>query len=146
MKFVASTLALLSSLTLTAAQPSIGLVLQDPNFSTLLAALQLTGLDAALVGGGPFTVFAPSNAAFASLQAASPGTLEAMLAEDPPDTLRSVLLHHVANGVVASSDIVDGMMVPMLSEENATLTIPPAMIEGSNIVMADIDVQEGVRS
>jgi len=151
MKFTASILAVFSTLSFSVlAQgpgeqlPSIADVLMDPNFSDLAAALNATGLDEALVGGGPFTVFAPTNDAFDLFEAASPGTLAMWLAESPPDTLIEVLLYHVADGVLMAADIEDGMSLAMLSGDNATLMADPPMIETANIVAVDIMVQEGV--
>lgn len=152
MKFTASILAVFSTLSLSVlaqgpgeeAPPSIADLLMDPNFSDLAAALNATGLDEALVSGGPFTIFAPTNDAFDLFEAASPGTLAMWLAEDPMDTLIEVLLYHVADGVAMAADIVDGMSLTMLSGDNTTLMADPPMIDTANIVAVDIMVEQGV--
>jgi uncharacterized surface protein with fasciclin (FAS1) repeats len=80
---------------------TIGQVLAaDGRFTTLLAALQATGLDTALAGPGPFTVFAPTDDAFARLPA---GTVPALLADLP--TLRNILLYHVVAGDLNTAEL-----------------------------------------
>lgn len=71
------------------------------SFTTLVTAVQAAGLEATLRGPGPFTVFAPTDAAFAALPA---GTLEALLAD--PETLADILLYHVVAGEVLAADVV----------------------------------------
>jgi len=71
-------------------------------FDTLIAAVQAADLEATLRGAGPFTVFAPTDAAFAALPA---GTIQALLA-DPSGTLTDILLYHVVAGAVPAADVV----------------------------------------
>ena len=71
------------------------------DFTTLVKLLQATGLDAVLAGDGPFTVFAPTDEAFAALPA---GTLEGLLAD--PEALKKVLLYHVVSGKVTADQVV----------------------------------------
>jgi uncharacterized surface protein with fasciclin (FAS1) repeats len=75
----------------------------DGRFKTLVAAIQAAGLADTLSGEGPFTVFAPTDTAFAALPA---GTLDGLLADVP--ALRNVLLYHVVSGRVVSGDLADG--------------------------------------
>lgn len=74
----------------------------NPDFSTLVAAVQAAGLAETLSGPGPFTVFAPANAAFAKLPE---GTVETLTTTDT-DTLGSILTYHVVAGQVNSSDLL----------------------------------------
>lgn len=126
--------------------PSIAdIVVNSTDFTTLLAALEFTGLDEALAGTeGAFTVFAPPDAAFEAFMAYSPGTIEKWLAEDPPESLTQVLLYHVTGGIVPSSALEDGAILPMLQGENATLMANPPMIDASKILAADIEASNGV--
>ena len=80
-------------------------------FKTLAAALGAAGLVDTLKGPGPFTVFAPTDAAFAALPA---GTIETLLA-DPTGLLTDILLYHAVAGVAMSTDLTDGMMVTTLN-------------------------------
>ena len=73
---------------------------EDGRFTTLLAALQATGLDTALADVGPFTGFAPTDEAFARLPA---GTLEYLLAN--PEALKSILLYHVVSGDLNTAEL-----------------------------------------
>jgi uncharacterized surface protein with fasciclin (FAS1) repeats len=125
----------------------------DPNFSSLVAALTATGLNTDFVnvlsGAGPFTVFAPNNAAFQALLDSNPDWNT--VADIPVATLEAVLLYHVANGNVRSTDLVDNMEVTTLSND-AKFEIdldqnPPMIMAGSNtanIVVTDVQTQNGV--
>jgi uncharacterized surface protein with fasciclin (FAS1) repeats len=104
-------------------------------FSTLAAALEATGLDEALAGEGPFTVFAPTDAAFDAL---APGTLEALLAD--PDALSEILLYHVVQNKVFSRDL-DGVVsaqtlagFPVLFDLTAGAQINEANIVATNVL------------
>lgn len=77
-------------------------------FTSLLAALELTGLDDVLNGDGPFTLFAPTDDAFAALG----GTLTNLL--NDPAALERILLYHVANGIIGSTDLPDNAKIPTL--------------------------------
>ncbi|MGD8320884.1 MAG: fasciclin domain-containing protein [Gemmatimonadota bacterium] len=111
------------------------------SFETLLAALDATGLTETLKGAGPFTVFAPTDEAFAALPA---GTLEALLAD--PATLASILTYHVVAGEVTaqqvvgldSAETVNGAAVS-ISVENGMV-----MIDDATVVAADVFATNGV--
>ena len=115
----------------------------NEDFSTLVTAVQAAGLVEALQGEGPFTVFAPVNAAFEPL--AADGTLDALLA-DPSGDLADILLYHVVAGKVMSTDLSDGMTADTLQGSPVTFTISEsgAMVNDANIVAADIEVSNGV--
>ena len=113
------------------------------NFTTLVAAVQAAGLVDTLKSEGPFTVFAPTDAAFAALPA---GTVENLLKPENKDQLIAVLTYHVIPGKVMSGDIagkslevetVQGSMVKV----NATDGV---MVDGATVVAADIETSNGV--
>jgi uncharacterized surface protein with fasciclin (FAS1) repeats len=113
------------------------------NFTTLVAAVQAAGLVDTLKSKGPFTVFAPTDAAFAALPA---GTVENLLKPENKDQLIAVLTYHVIPGKVMSGDIagkslevktVQGSMVDV----NATDGV---MVDGATVVAADIEASNGV--
>jgi uncharacterized surface protein with fasciclin (FAS1) repeats len=111
-------------------------------FNTLVSAVQLAGLVDALKGEGPFTVFAPTDAAFEKLPAE---LLDAALA-DPEGLLTQVLLYHVVSGKVMSTDLSDGLEAATLQGEAVAFTIGDgtAMVNDANIVAADIETTNGV--
>ena len=112
------------------------------SFNTLVAAVQAAGLVETLKGEGPFTVFAPTDEAFAKLPAE---TLEAALA-DPEGLLTQVLLYHVVPGKVMSADLSDGLEAATAQGESVAFTLADgmAMVNGANIVTADIETANGV--
>ena len=81
------------------------------DFTTLVAAVKAVDLVGVLSSDGPFTVFAPTDAAFALL----PEGLVATLLEDPSGQLTTILTHHVFAGSALSTDLYDGMMVPTIA-------------------------------
>jgi uncharacterized surface protein with fasciclin (FAS1) repeats len=99
-------------------------------FETLVAAVQAAGLEETLRGPGPFTVFAPTDEAFAALP---DGTLDALLA-DPTGDLASILTYHVVSGKVMAADVVglDGDEVATVN--GAALTVG---VDGSNVTLTD---------
>lgn len=126
----------------TTSQTVSGLAASNPNLSTLATALRITGLDATLAAGGPFTVFAPTNAAFAALP---PATLNALLAD--PAALAQVLLFHVVSGQVLSSQLTNGLNVATLRAGARPLVVNltgGVRIDQSNVVAADVRATNGV--
>ncbi len=112
------------------------------NLGTLVAAIQAAGLEEALQGEGPFTVFAPTDDAFLYLPE---GALESLL-DDPQGALSDVLLYHVVPGAVLAADITDGMTVETLQGDLLTFsaTTDSVMVNGVNIISTDITVSNGV--
>jgi uncharacterized surface protein with fasciclin (FAS1) repeats len=112
-------------------------------FSTLITALTAADLVGALSGEGPFTVFAPPDEVFAALP---PQLLTCLLVADNADMLASVLLYHVIEGAVLSTDLTDGMIVETLSGENITIAVGDSVtINGAtNVVAPDILASNGV--
>ncbi len=80
------------------------------SFNTLVAAVQAAGLEEALRGDGPFTVFAPTDEAFAALPE---GTVESLLAD--PEELSKILLYHVIGGKVMAASVTDGLEADTLA-------------------------------
>jgi uncharacterized surface protein with fasciclin (FAS1) repeats len=110
--------------------------------NTLAAAVTAAGLIQTLQGPGPFTVFAPTDAAFAALPA---GTVETLLL-DPSGTLTDILLYHVIGGKVLSASLSDGMTAPTVSGSNVTVTIvgQNLFINDAQVIVANIETGNGV--
>jgi uncharacterized surface protein with fasciclin (FAS1) repeats len=112
------------------------------NFTTLAAALTAAGLVETLKGEGPFTVFAPTDAAFAALPA---GTVEDLLKPENKDKLVAVLTYHVVPGKVMSSDLTEGMMAKTVQGGEVTITLDGGpKVDGAVISTADIAASNGV--
>jgi uncharacterized surface protein with fasciclin (FAS1) repeats len=125
-----------------ASQMITGIAAALADFSTLTTALRLTGLDAALASGGPFTVFAPTDAAFAKLPAA---TLNGLIAN--PAQLADVLRYHVVSGQVLSTQLSNGQVAPtLLTGRSLTVTLAPGSvrINSSTVTAADVRALNGV--
>jgi uncharacterized surface protein with fasciclin (FAS1) repeats len=113
------------------------------SFNTLAAALKAAGLVEALQGNGPFTVFAPTDQAFAKLPK---GTVENLLKEENRDQLAAILKHHVVSGRIFAGQVTDGATVKTLNGTPliASVSKGQVMIGGSKVVSADIDATNGV--
>lgn len=111
------------------------------NFKTLAAALEKAGLIETLKGEGPFTVFAPTDEAFANLLKELDITAEELLARED---LKTILLNHVVSGKVMSGDLKDGMKVKTLANKEVTITTDPVQVNKANVVKADIEASNGV--
>ena len=120
----------------------------DPNFSTLVAALQAAGLVDTLKGPGPFTVFAPTNAAFAALPA---GTLDSLLLPENKDTLTSILTYHVVPGQITAGDVL-GTRQTVATVNGATVDVNGLVgkfgtgvrVNDATVIAADIFATNGV--
>jgi len=110
-------------------------------FSTLVAAVTAAGLGETLQGAGPFTVFAPNDAAFAALPA---GVLDALLLPENKDTLAKILKYHVVSGKVLAADVKDGD-VATVEGQNVTLsTAGGVTVNGAKVIQADVMASNGV--
>jgi len=122
----------------------VDLASSTDSLSTLVTALVTAELTEALSGDGPFTVFAPRNEAFDALPA---GTLFYLLEEDT-NMLANILLYHVAEGAVLSTDLSDGQSVPTLQGQALDIALPAAggvVINGNaSVVQADVAATNGV--
>ena len=114
---------------------------ENGSFTTLLAAIKAAGLEETLMGEGPFTVFAPTDDAFAKLPA---GTVEALLAD--PEQLKNILLYHVAPGKLMAADVVAQDYLAMANGESSRIKVDmgKATIDGAEIVTTDVEAGNGV--
>ncbi len=113
------------------------------SFTTLVAAVTAAGLVETLKGTGPFTVFAPSDEAFAKLPA---GTVENLLKPENKDTLVSILTYHVVPGKVLSKDI-EGKALHVKTVQGADVAVDAThgvTVGGAKVVTADIEATNGV--
>jgi transforming growth factor-beta-induced protein len=120
----------------------VDIALSSNDFSILVAALQKADLVGALQGEGPFTVFAPTNAAFEKLLAALNISASDLL--NQPD-LAKVLLYHVVSGNVKSTDLSDGLMADTLNGEKVEFDLSSGVkVNSSQVISADIAAGNGV--
>jgi uncharacterized surface protein with fasciclin (FAS1) repeats len=113
------------------------------NFKTLVAAVQAAGLADTLKGAGPFTVFAPTDEAFAKLPA---GTVEDLLKPENKAKLVAILTYHVIPGKVMAADIAgkDMMAKSVQGSEIHVMAKSGVMVDEANVVKADIAADNGV--
>jgi uncharacterized surface protein with fasciclin (FAS1) repeats len=112
------------------------------DFTTLVAAVQAAGLVETLKGEGPFTVFAPTDAAFAKLP---DGTVETLLKPENKDQLVGILTYHVVPGAVKSTDLTEGMTAATVQGAPIKFTLKDgAMVNDAKITAADINASNGV--
>ena len=140
--------AAVSSLALSAlagghSKDIVDTALNAGSFTTLAAALEAAGLIDALKGDGPFTVFAPTDEAFAALPA---GTVEMLLMPENKDKLVDILTYHVLAGQVMAADIAGKVTsVEMLNGGKATVDAQNGVkINEANVVAADVMASNGV--
>ena len=111
-------------------------------FSTLVAAVEAAGLVETLKGEGPFTVFAPTDEAFAALPE---GTVENLLKPENIDQLTAILTYHVVPGKVMSTDLTDDMMATTVQGSDVMIDLDNGvMVEEATVVSADIEASNGV--
>ena len=111
------------------------------SFDTLVTAVQAAGLAETLSGEGPFTVFAPTDEAFAALPE---GTLEGLL--EDKEALTAILTYHVVSGKAMSGDLSDQMSLETVQGEEVVVSITDGnvMVGDANVVQADIETSNGV--
>ena len=112
-------------------------------FNTLVAAVEAADLESTLKGDGPFTVFAPTDEAFAALPE---GTVENLLKPENKDQLIAVLTYHVVSGKIMSSDIA-GTKAMVESVQGSELDVDATngvTVDGATVVTADIETDNGV--
>lgn len=105
------------------------IVANDPNFSTLLAAVQAAGLVDTLNSAGPFTVFAPTNAAFDKLPA---GTVNSLVTPEMKPTLTKILTYHVVPGRFTAADLKNGQVLTTVEGEQLTV-----VMSGGSVMLKD---------
>ena len=126
-------------------QPAANIVAvasSDTDFATLVSALQAADLVTALQAKGPFTVFAPNNAAFAKLP---PGALEDLLKPENKKKLADILKNHVAVGKITAAEIKSGRL-KMLNGEKVHVAVDNGRVNFGNaqVLRADIPASNGV--
>jgi uncharacterized surface protein with fasciclin (FAS1) repeats len=108
--------------------------------NTLTTAVKAAGLQSTLKRGGPFTLFGPTEEAFAALP---PGTVEALLQD--PATLSDILLYHVVPGVVKAADVANLTEATMANNQTVSITVNGGvMINDANVIAVDIMARNGV--
>lgn len=130
-------------------QPNIvGLAAETPSLSTLVTAVKAASLVDTLQGTGPFTVFAPTNAAFEALPA---GTLDTLLKPENVGQLKSILTYHVVSGKVMAADVKDGQEITTVQGAKLTVSIMDGKVyltdaKGGKamVEMADVSASNGV--
>ena len=143
-----STIALVGALGLAGAVHSAEMDIVDTavdagDFTTLAAALEAAGLVETLKGEGPFTVFAPTDAAFDALPA---GTVEQLLEPENIDQLKAVLTYHVVPGSVKAEEVVRLDEAQTVNGQSVDISVKDSkvMIDDANVVTADIMASNGV--
>ena len=113
------------------------------DFKTLAAALKAAGLIDTLKGAGPFTVFAPTDAAFAKLPA---GTVEDLLKPENKEKLVAILTYHVVSGKVMAKDVVKLTEAKTVNGKSVKVMAKggKVMVDGANVVKTDIQCSNGV--
>jgi uncharacterized surface protein with fasciclin (FAS1) repeats len=141
LKLLASTAAAtLVMSTATFAQTIVDVAAGNPQFSTLVAAVKAAGLVETLSSKGPFTVFAPTNDAFAKLPA---GTVEGLLKD--PAKLRAILTYHVLSGEVKAAAVKTGAAK---TANGASMAVKAeggkVMVDNAQVIIADVMASNGV--
>ncbi len=139
---LATLLALFTAFSLNAQSTVVDIVAGSDDHNTLEAAVVAAGLADDLQGEGPFTVFAPTDAAFAALPE---GTVESLL-EDPQGALSEILLYHVVGAKAYSSDLADGQKIATLNGDEIEVKFKDgkAYIDNAMVTVADIKAGNGV--
>jgi len=147
--YVMSCLALLITLSLSSnanassKKDIVDTAVAAGDFKTLAAALQAAGLVDTLKGAGPFTVFAPTDEAFAKLPA---GTVEDLLKPENKQKLVSILTYHVVAGDVMAKDVVKLSEAKTLNGKELKIMVEggKVMVDGANLTKTDIQCSNGV--
>jgi len=112
------------------------------SFTTLVAAVEAAGLVETLKSEGPFTVFAPTDDAFAALPE---GTVDELLKPENKDKLTAILTYHVVPGKIMSGDLTDGQTAATVEGSDVTImTADGVMVNEANVTTADIEASNGV--
>jgi uncharacterized surface protein with fasciclin (FAS1) repeats len=133
------TLGLVASTFAVQAKDIVDTAVSAGSFKTLVTAVQAAGLVDTLKGPGPFTVFAPSDEAFAKVPKA---TLDALLADK--EKLTAVLTYHVVPGKVMAADVKAGKVKTVQGSEITITTEGGVKVDGANVVATDVAASNGV--
>lgn len=121
------------------AQDIVDTAVKAGNFTTLVTAVKAAGLVDTLKGPGPFTVFAPTDAAFAKVPKA---TLDALLADKA--ALTKVLTYHVVPGKVMAADVRAGKVKTVEGQELTITTTNGVMVDNAKVIATDVVASNGV--
>jgi len=112
-------------------------------FNTLVAAVKAAGLVETLKGPGPFTVFAPTDQAFANLP---PGTLDSLLKPENKAKLQGILTYHVVAGKVMAADVQKMKMAKTVQGQSITIKMANGgvMVDNARVTMTDVAASNGV--
>ena len=122
----------------------VDIAVADGRFTTLAAALQAAGLVETLKGEGPFTVFAPTDDAFAALPA---GTVDSLLLPENKQQLTDILLYHVVSGKVMAADVVNLTSAPTVLGKDITIKVQDGKVflnDTVQVIITDIEASNGV--
>ena len=122
----------------------VDIAVADGRFNTLVAALTAADLVETLSGEGPFTVFAPTDDAFAALPA---GTLDSLLLPENKQALIDILLYHVVSGKVMAADVVTLTSAPTVLGKDVTITVKDGKVylnDTVQVIITDIEASNGV--
>lgn len=122
----------------------VDIAVADGRFTTLVAAVTAADLVETLSGEGPFTVFAPTDDAFAALPA---GTLESLLLPENKQQLTDILLYHVVSGKVMATDVVTLTSAPTVLGKDVTITVKDGKVylnDTVQVIITDIEASNGV--
>jgi transforming growth factor-beta-induced protein len=122
----------------------VDVAIADGRFNTLAAALTAADLVDTLKGEGPFTVFAPTDDAFAALPA---GTLDNLLKPENKQALTDILLYHVVSGKVMAADVVGLTSAPTVLGKDITITVKDGKVflnDTVQVIITDIEASNGV--
>ena len=111
------------------------------NFGTLVAAVTAADLVETLSGEGPFTVFAPTDEAFAALPE---GVLDALLLPENKAVLAQILTYHVVSGKVMAADVTDSDVATVEGQTIKLSTMGGVTVNGANVIQADVEADNGV--
>jgi uncharacterized surface protein with fasciclin (FAS1) repeats len=119
----------------------VDVAVADGSFGTLVAAVTAADLVETLSGTGPFTVFAPTDAAFAALPA---GVLDALLLPENKALLAQILTYHVVAGKVMAADVTDSDVATVEGQTIKLSTADGVTVNGATVVVADVAASNGV--
>ena len=119
----------------------VAVAIGTEGFSTLVAAVTAAGLVETLQGAGPFTVFAPNDAAFAALPA---GLLDKLLLPENLAVLTSILTYHVVSGKIMSTDVMAGDAPSVEGSTIALGTTDGVQVNDATVIAADVEASNGV--
>ncbi|NOI65291.1 fasciclin domain-containing protein [Vibrio sp. 99-8-1] len=121
----------------------VDIAVENGSFTTLVAAVQAAGLVDTLKGDGPFTVFAPTDEAFAKLPS---GTVESLLKPENRDQLVAILTYHVVPGKVMASDVVKLSKATTAQGQDVSITVNngSVMVNQAKVLATDVEASNGV--